>query len=300
MKEEDLIQKLKSVSLPDFEIKSHRSRKKMALLSSDCLQNQRDGSLPALVRAKIEIKGGIDFMLRGLVSRQPVWKFGVAGLIIIVAMGLAIFLPSPAGQAQEVLAAEMALNSPVVQAALNGQEGQVLRVIKVVNTDGVTEFYVVIQADGTTVFPVIVDTLTGDVTMLKFWDASGNMIAVDLSSGQIVSMQRPELTDEDKAEAVSIAMAFPAIQQLVAQGATVTWEYGYSAVALNQADDLHFVKYGVVRITLQGKWSEATIELDAKMVDKFYWPPSDPVSPPTATVTSGISSTFAPLPPDTK
>ncbi len=239
-------------------------------------------------------------MLRGLVSRQPVWKFGVAGLIIIVAMGLAIFLPSPAGQAQEVLAAEMALNSPVVQAALNGQEGQVLRVIKVVNTDGVTEFYVVIQADGTTVFPVIVDTLTGDVTMLKFWDASGNMIAVDLSSGQIVSMQRPELTDEDKAEAVSIAMAFPAIQQLVAQGATVTWEYGYSAVALNQADDLHFVKYGVVRITLQGKWSEATIELDAKMVDKFYWPPSDPVSPPTATVTSGISSTFAPLPPDTK
>jgi hypothetical protein len=114
----------------------------MALLSSDCLQNQRDGSLPALVRAKIEIKGGIDFMLRGLVSRQPVWKFGVVGLIIVVAMGLAIFLPSPAGQGRKCWQQKWLLNSPVVQAALNGQVRAGIASHQGGNTDGVTEFYV--------------------------------------------------------------------------------------------------------------------------------------------------------------
>ncbi|HBR10594.1 TPA: hypothetical protein DD712_05040 [Candidatus Acetothermia bacterium] len=70
MREEKLIKKLKSVELPEIQLQSHQCRLKMALLDAGYLKDR--SRLTVLDMAQSKVKGGID-MIRGLVSRQPVW-----------------------------------------------------------------------------------------------------------------------------------------------------------------------------------------------------------------------------------
>ncbi len=185
MKEEELIKKLESVELPEIELQSHRRRLRMALLGAGYLKRQRGVAILEL--AKSEVKRGIDTMIRGLVSRQPVWKPVVAGVLAVALIaGLAIAIPSLTRQSPEALAADIVQNSPQVQAAFSGGEVQLVT-IKVVDGKGI----VVVQGAIGQLVTAEVDLMTKEVV-------------------EIVPMA--ELTEAEKAEAIQIARADPRVR----------------------------------------------------------------------------------------
>ncbi|MBA7505640.1 hypothetical protein ES706_04316 [subsurface metagenome] len=194
MKEEELIKKLENVKLPRIELQSHQRRLRMALLAAGYLKRQRRATILDLAKSKM--KRGIDIMIRGLVSRQPVWKPVLASaLAIALIIGLTVGLPSLNGQSSEALAAEIAENSPQVKAALGDEEVQVVKVIKVVDDKGT----VICQGE-LGIITAEVDLKTKVVT-------------------EVVPM--PELTEEEKEEAINIARADPKVQELLDKGASI-------------------------------------------------------------------------------
>lgn len=194
MREEELIKKLESVRLPEIELQSHRRRLRMALLNAGYLQRQREVAILELAKSKV--KGGIDIMIRGLVSRQPVWKTALASVLAIaLIVGLTITLPGLTGQSAEALAADIAQNSPQVQAALGDGEVQVVKVIKVVDDKGT----------------VICQGESGVVTA-----------EVNLKTKEVTVVSMPELTEADKAEAINIAKADPRVKELLDKGASIS------------------------------------------------------------------------------
>lgn len=201
MKEEELIKKLESVKLPSIELQSHRRRLRMALLNADYLQ--RRPGVTILDLAKSKVKGGIDTMIRGLVSRQPVWKTAVAGVLAIALIaGLVIALPLLTKQSPVALAAEIAKNSPEVQAALGSEEIKAVRVLEIVDQKGT----VLVQAEMVLV-AAKVDLETKEV--IEVYDV-------------LYDVPVPELTAADEQKAINIAKADPELQELFKQGATIS------------------------------------------------------------------------------
>lgn len=147
--------------------------------------------------AKSKVKGGRDIMVRGLVSRQPVWKTAVAGVLAVALIaGLTIAIPSLNSQSAYAQAAEIARNSLQVQAALGDGEVEVVKVIDLVNDKGT----------------VICRGETGQLVIAE----------VDLGVEKVtLVVPMPELTEAEEQEAVNIAKADPRVQELLYQGATV-------------------------------------------------------------------------------
>ena len=194
MKEEELIKKLENVKLPRIELQSHQRGLRMALLAAGYLKRQRRATILDLAKSKM--KRGIDIMIRGLVSRQPVWKPVLASaLAIALIIGLTVGLSSLNGQSSEALAAEIAENSPQVKAALGDEEVQVVKVIMIVDDKGT----VICQGE-LGIITAEVDLKTKVVT-------------------EVVPM--PELTEEEKEEAINIARADPKVQELLDKGASI-------------------------------------------------------------------------------
>ena len=192
MKEEELIKKLESVKLPHIEVESHRYRLRMALLQSQYLERHPRGV--AVLKSKM--KGGVD-AVEGLFSRRPVWKPAlVSALAVALIAVLAVTIPPLLGQSPEVLAAEIAKNSPEVQAALGDGEVKVV-VIKVVDDKGI----------------VICQGELGIIT------AEVDMKTKKVTETEVVPM--PELTEADMQEAINIAEADPNVQELLNKGASI-------------------------------------------------------------------------------
>jgi len=194
MKEEKLIKKLENIELPDIELQSHRRRLRMALLSTGYLQRQRGVTILELVKSRV--KEGVDIMIRGLVSRQPVWKTAIASVLAIALItGLAIALPGVTEQSAYAQAAEIAENSPQIQAALGDGEVWEVKVIKIVDDKGTVlckgELGIFITAE------------------------------VDLKTKEVTIVSMPELTEADEAEAINIAKADPGVKELLDQGASI-------------------------------------------------------------------------------
>jgi len=202
MKEEELIKKLENIELPNIELQSHQHRLRMALLNAGYLKRQRVG-VTILALAKSEIKGGIDIIMKGLVSRQPVWKTALASVLAIALLiGLTIALPSLTGQSSEALAAEIAESSPEVKLALGDQEIEVVKVIKIVDDKGT----VICEGTMGRLVTAEVDLESQEVTEVK--------VAIE-----IVDM--PELSEADEQEAINIARADPEVKELLDQGASI-------------------------------------------------------------------------------
>jgi len=126
MKEEDLIKKLENVELPDIKLQGHQRRLRMALLDAGYLRQQREDTV--LKRAKLKLKGIKDTMIRGLVSRQPVWKtVTVAVTAVALILGLSLGVPSLTTESVYVQAQEIVENSPVVYEIL-GADGEEIEV----------------------------------------------------------------------------------------------------------------------------------------------------------------------------
>ena len=193
MKEEELIKKLENVELPDIELQSHRRRLRMALLDAGYLKRQRGVAILELAKSKV--KGEIDTMIRGLVSRQPVWKTAVVSILALaLVVGLSLTIPSLSTESVYAQAADIAQNSPQVRAALGDGEVQVVKVIKVVDNKGT----------------VICQGELGVITT-----------EVDLETKEVTVVSMPELTEAGEEEAVDIAKADPRVQELLDKGASI-------------------------------------------------------------------------------
>ena len=195
MKEEELIKKLEEVELPEIELASHRRRLRMALLDAGYPKKRPEVSIMELAKAKL--KGGKDIVTRGLVSRRPVWKTALASAFAaLLIAALALALPSLTGQPAEALAADIARSSPEVIAALGGDE---VGTVKVVNIEG----------DMATV--IVEGEMGGIVTAL-----------VDLHTRAVTeAVGGPQLTDEEKENALNIVTADPRVQELLDKGAII-------------------------------------------------------------------------------
>ena len=167
------------------------------------LEAEEQPTVTILSLAKSKVKGGIDTMIRGLVSRQPIWKTALASVLAIaLIIGLTMVLPGLTGQSSEALAEEIAQNSPQVQAALGDGEVQVVKVIKIVDGKGT----VICEGTMGRLVTAEVDLENKEVTDVK--------VAIT-----IVDM--PELSEADEQEAINIAKADPKVQELLDQGASI-------------------------------------------------------------------------------
>ena len=185
MKEEELIKKLESAKLPEIELQSHRRRLKMALLDAGYLKKRRGVSIMELTKSKL--KGATDIAARGLTSPRPVWKTALASVLAIaLIVGLSIGLPSLMGQSPEVLAAEIAQNSPEVIASLGGDEVETVKVLNI--KDNMATVIVESRMGG--IVTALVDLHTKIVTQ---------------------AVGGPQLTDEEKEKALNIFTADPRV-----------------------------------------------------------------------------------------
>lgn len=190
MKEEELIKKLENTELPNIELQSHQRRLKMALLDAGYL-NKRQHGLTILELAKSKLKGVKDTMIRGLISRQPVWKTAtVSVLALALVLGLSLTIPSLGADSVYAQAAEIAKNSPEVLTAVG--EVNEIQVIDISEIEGT----------------VIVDGET-DTVMAK----------VNLETGEVTEVVRFVIDDQ---AAIEIAEADSRVQALLDAGATIS------------------------------------------------------------------------------
>jgi hypothetical protein len=195
MKKEELIKRLESTELPKIELQSHRRRLRIALLNADYPERQREVSISDLTKSKV--RGVIERMLKGLVSPRPVWKTAlVTTLAIVLALGLAIGLPSLIGQSPEVLAAEIAQNSPDVIAALGGDEVETVKVLSIEDNMAT----VIVEGKMGGIVNALVDLYTKVVTQ---------------------AVSGPQLTDEEKEKALDIVNADSEVRELLDRGAVI-------------------------------------------------------------------------------
>ena len=191
MKEEELIRKLENVELPDIKLQSHQRRLRMALLDAGSLKRQRGITILELVKSKVKV--GKDTITRGLVSRQPVWKTGVFGILaLILVIGLSLTIPS--SSTESAYAADIVQNSTKVRAALGDREVKVMKVI----------------------------VIDGKATVIAKGEKGVVTADVDLKNREVTKViMISELTAEGKQEAIHIVNTDPRVKELLDMGAMI-------------------------------------------------------------------------------
>ncbi len=183
--------------------------------------------------------------------RRPGWKtaiLSVLGLVAIIGFSLTTFNV----QSPEARAASIARSSPEVQAALNGEEPEEIKVVtKVVDDKG-------------NVLLALIQTETRAVTA-----------TVDLETKQVTEIVRvhvPEFTSEDEQRARDIATADPRIQELLARGGIIS--------RISPSRELSNFREGEVKmgatiyIELEGKVWRAHVDLEEGILRGPWAPPS--------------------------
>ncbi|MFC1938372.1 hypothetical protein ACFLWH_01785 [Chloroflexota bacterium] len=247
MKEEELIRKLENVELPDIKLQSHQRRLRMALLDAGYLKRQSGVTILELVKSKI--KGVKDTMIKGLVSRQPIWKTAVFGtLALALVIGLSLTIPTHTNES--AYAADIVQNSPKVQAVLGDGE---VEVVKVIVIDGKAT---VIAKGKKGIVKADVDLKTKDVT-------------------EVDKMTEP--TADEKQEAIDIAKADPMTKELLDTGAMIsivspTWYYGMMNLETGEIEE---VSETYVKVVIEGIESKYVAYVDltegrvVKLIDYY-------------------------------
>ena len=189
--------------------------------------------------AKSKLKGGRAIVVRGLVSRQPVWKTAVGGVLAVALIcGLGLGMLSLGGESAYAEAADIARNSPEVQAALGG-EVEVLEVVRIADDEGT----VLCAGEAGELVAVRVDLVERKVT-------------------EVIPM--PTLTEAEKVEAVNIAIADPGVRELLDEGASIECAtvYSFDMIVTNgDVDELSATMAPVVAIELEGTTWIAAVDL---------------------------------------
>lgn len=89
MEEQELIEQLENVKLPQIEMADYQSRLKMALLESDYLGKRREVVFMEVI--KVRAVGALDSIAGGLITQQPVWKVILATVLTAAVIGAAVF-----------------------------------------------------------------------------------------------------------------------------------------------------------------------------------------------------------------
>ena len=278
MKEEELIKKLESTNLPKIELQSHRRRLRMALLQSGYFQEQP--KVGVFSQAKSRMEGGIN-MLKRLISWRPVWKPALVGaLVIALIAGLTLIIPPHAGQSPEVLAMEIAMNSPEVKAVFG--EGEI-RIMDLFVVGDNREAMVIC---GTATRPPVAAKV--DLKAKKVTD--------------VVGVSVPKLSEAERKEAINIAKADPKVKELLDKRATISEVYpatlssitrlkftSVSSSGTSEGYGLDATKMACVAIELGDESWGVLVNFDSKKVDRILKPspmkklgPGEPVHPKTS------------------
>jgi hypothetical protein len=189
MKKEELINKLESIDLPGADLEDHRRQLRAALLSSSPRPKpSRAGALGSMV---LRMRAQADALAARWKSPHQFRRLAAVGAVatalIIVLLVVAPFFDrqSPAAQA-----AEIASNSTEVKEAFGDSDFRVVHVEM------------------------------GTIPVVTFEGSSGTRVvaAVDMDSGKVTSVT--VLSPPDMQKAIDIAMTDPAVQELVANGAS--------------------------------------------------------------------------------
>ena len=189
--------------------------------------------------AKSRLRGGRAIVVGSLVSRQPVWKTAVVGVLAVALIcGLGLGMLSLGGESAYAEAADIARNSLRVQAALGG-EVEVLEVVRIADNEG---------------------------TVLCAGEAGGLVaVRVDLVEREVTEViPMPTLTNAEKEEAVSIVRADPGVQELLDEGAIIECAtvYSFDMIVTNgDVDELSATMAPVVAIELEGTTWIAAVDL---------------------------------------
>jgi hypothetical protein len=185
MKEDDLIKKLENAALPDIKLKDHQRRLRMALLDYGYRNRQRKAAIFESI-----FKGVKDTMIKGLVSRQPVWKIATVGLALVIILGLSITIPSLRTESVYAQAEEIAKNSASVKEALGGGEIQVVR--------------------------IDISDMAGTGKVIAKGEAGSVLAEVDLKANKVMATF---VADDQRV--IEIAKADPKVKELLDSGATI-------------------------------------------------------------------------------
>jgi hypothetical protein len=189
MKEEDLIKKLENIELPDIKLQSHQRRLRKALLDADYLK-KRQGII-ILKLAKSKLIGVKDTMIRGLISRQPVWKTATVSILALaLVLGLSLTISALTTESVYAQASEIVRNSQEVQTALGGGEVEVVRI----------------------------DLRDAAGKVIAKGEAGAVLAEVDLNSNMVTGVVTIMV---DEQIAIDIAKADPGVKELLDLGATI-------------------------------------------------------------------------------
>jgi len=126
------------------------------------------------------------------------WKTGLISILALaIVVSLAVTIPPFFKQGDKVLAAEIALNSLEVQAALDGEEPKEVAVVDYVDIAGNTRVVITVSDDRV----VVAD--------------------VDMGNQKVVMVNVRELTDITKQEIIAIAKTDPRVQEIFDKGAQI-------------------------------------------------------------------------------
>ncbi len=89
MEEQEFIEQLENVKLPQIEMADYQIRLKMALLESDYLRKRREIAFMEVI--KVRATGTLDAITGGLVAQRPVWKVILATVLTAAVIGAAVF-----------------------------------------------------------------------------------------------------------------------------------------------------------------------------------------------------------------
>ena len=196
MNEEELIERLRSVKLPDIELEGHRSRLKMAVLNSGYSRNKKEAIFVEVVRT--QTIGVFDRVSSALVVRRPVWKVSLTTIIaVLMLFALWISIPQTSAVLKSALFPEGSrhISGPRLTAEEQKKAMTILmadsRIVQLLARGAVIDKILPIRVEAQTLNPE-----TGNVEIVRETWAQGWIVLdnkdfgvqVDLVRGQVVSI----------------------------------------------------------------------------------------------------------------
>ena len=197
--------------------------------------------------------------MKALFSRQPVWRLALVGGIVIITLivGLTLGIPSNEGETAYAQVEQIVKNNQEVKAAVGGN-------------------FVYVDAI----------SMQDNVGAAVCSGPMGEMAAVtvDLVNMSVTDVSPIDLTNDEKQQAVAIAMADSRIKDLVDQGAVLGEVSPDYALGNNVSAGTRYVLANVMitasmRLTLGERRWDISVDLDEGKVQSFYELPKLPVMP---------------------
>ncbi len=194
MKEEELIKKLESVELPDFELESHRRRLKKALLNSGYSKKEE---VTFLATVGTQANGVSDTMSPRPVVHRRIWKpvlVGVSAMVFLIATYFSV--PQASNLLKAALFPEGSRTISGTQLNVDDQKASDIlmadpRIKELLAQGAVIDKILPIEVTAEVVNPATGKTETVKETWAQAWLVNGDKdwgVQIDLVQGKIVSI----------------------------------------------------------------------------------------------------------------